>query len=255
MKVKILNIDTLYVNEIINILNCDGICKVSNDKKITPNDFLNFCKKFLLITPLTKNDPDIIKVSKNTTFSTYDLPWHQEGSHYENNIISVTYNYKNCEKFPTEFINTNTIVKEFCNDLDYYDRIEITLKDWGRVKRKKENSEEWGWFWSNKNIPLKSRSRIKVLTKSNDKFYLFINPKYTDEILNDDDNHYFNLIKKFDSREQNIEKFKLISNIKSNEILIYDNSKIIHTRPKNIKNFDFDRELWRITGILMEKSF
>ena len=121
MKVKILNIDTLYVNEIINILNCDGICKVSNDKKITPNDFLNFCKKFLLITPLTKNDPDIIKVSKNTTFSTYDLPWHQEGSHYENNIISVTYNHENCQKFPTEFINTNTIVKEFCNDIDYCD--------------------------------------------------------------------------------------------------------------------------------------
>ena len=217
MEAKILDIDTLDIDKIINVLSYDGICKVTFYKKITPYDFLNFCKKFLLVTPLLQNDPDVIRVSKNATFGIHELPWHQEGSHYENDIISVTYNYKNCEKFPTEFINTNTIVKEFCNDLDYYDRIEITLKDWGRVKRKKENSEEWGWFWSNKNISLKSRSRIKVLTKLDDKFYLFINPKYTDEILNDDGNHYFNLIKKFESREQDIEKFKLISTTKVNE--------------------------------------
>jgi len=250
MKVKILDIDTLDVNKIINILNCDGICKIKNNKKIIPKDFFNFCKKFLLITPLTENDPDIIKVSKNTTFSTYDLPWHQEGSHYENDIISVTYNHENCQKFPTEFINTNTIVKEFCNDIDYYDKIEIILKDWGRIQRKKDNNEEWGWFWNNKNVLLKSNSRIKVLNKLNDKFYLFINPKYTGEILNDYNNYYFNLIKKFEAREQDIERFKLTSNIKNNEILIYDNSKIIHTRPKNIKNLNVDRELWRITGIL-----
>ena len=212
------------------VLKDKGICKIES-KKLSIDEFLNFCKTFLIITPLLPGDADVIKVSKNETFGVYDLPWHPEGSWVDEDIITVTYNYKNCEKFPTEFINTNEIFQKYCFDLKYFANIEVVLKNWGRVK-------------------FDNYKKIKILKKRDGKFYIFINPKYTEEIINDYDGLYYNLIKKFENRDKEIEKFKLDINIKSNDILIYDNSKIIHTRPKNLSETSFDRELWRITGVL-----
>lgn len=206
--------------------------KVLNDKgNLSITEFLDFCKSFLKIVKLLPDDPEVIKVSKKSIFGVSDLPWHFEGPWLDDDIITVTYNHKNCEKFPTEFINTNDIVNEYCYDLEYFKNVKIVLKNWGRIN-------------------FDHKKEINVLQKRNKKYYLFIHPKYTKKIINDPKRTYYNLIKKFEKRDDEIEKFKFVPNLKQSDILIYDNSKIIHTRPKNLSETNFDRELWRVTGIL-----
>ena len=234
MEAKVLNLNTLSIKSIIDILNNDGICKVKNNKNMSIEEFCAFCKRFLTIVKLIPNDPEVVRISKDHYLSRIYLPWHPEGSWVEDDIISASYNYLNCEKFPTEFINTNEILNDYCDDINYYKKIKVKLKDSGRFKWNKNNNKK----------------EINVIEKRNQKYYLYINPQYTDEIINDNKSLYKNLIKKFWDREDEIEKYKFTAEVEKNDIIIYHNVKIIHTRPKNLKNVSFDRELWRVTGTI-----
>ena len=214
----------------LSVLKTEGICKITKSK-MSIEEFESFCKSFLKIVKLLPDDPNVIRVSKDQVFGVSDMPWHFEGPWFNDDIITVTYNHKNCEKFPTEFINTNKVVEKYCKDIDYFKNIKVVLKNWGRIK-----SDEY--------------KEVNVLQERDGKHYLFIHPKYTKNVLNDTKDLYRDLISKFEERDEDIENMKYTPELNQYDILIYDNSKIIHTRPKNLSDAPFDRELWRVTGIL-----
>ena len=57
MEAKVLNLNTLSIKSIIDILNDDGICKIKNNKNMSIEEFRTFCKRFLTIVKLLPNDP------------------------------------------------------------------------------------------------------------------------------------------------------------------------------------------------------
>jgi len=237
---------------VLNELNENGYCVVNDIDIQSPLDLLNFTKQFCTVSSVIHKYPDVLKVSLDGFLDNKDINWHADGAYLDKIIYTFLYNVKNFEIVPTIFLDTHLILNDIVEDLSNI-KFKMKLKN---VKYEIDHDPtKFGWYFNNsfeknylnKNLKLIKDKRIKRKHPVSNKECLFLSYDFIDSTTSTTINELIKKIKNWDS--DIMSKYSITPKLEKNSILIWDNFRLLHNRPK-LKNLSFDRIAWRTTGYL-----
>lgn len=244
----------MQVNEINQKLNKFGYCILSNHQITTPKDLLEFTKKICNVCSIAKEYPDVIRVAKDGFLDKKDIPWHSDGGYLNEVFYSFLLNVENMEKVPTLFLDTHLIVQDFLDLKEVKNaKFKFKFKD-VKYDLDKPRSENFGWFYNNSFESHFKENKISVIKdKSIYRVHpisklpcLFLSANYIKSTSSKNINI---LLEKISTKHEDLNKYIVNINIQKKDLIIYDNFRMLHSRP-SLHNTTFNREMWRTTGYL-----
>jgi len=195
--------------------------------------------------------PVVRKISKTYFLHEMKVPWHSEVSVSSDVLISALYGLTNVNMGNTFFCNTTKLLKNyFNNDIDYLKSVKMKVNNKVILG---SPSLEFGWGWHlpcnfNKISKLDSIISPLLIHSITKEYYLRLDCLHIIEILEDNTGLFSKCVDELQSFSGSFNSNfsnEYISQLKWNDtdIAIWDNSKMIHCRPKiNIPD-ESDREL------------
>ena len=212
-----------------------GLIHIKNDQPLTINEFSQFAKTFG--KPLTTekhvldNDRIVQEVSSNELFKNTQVDWHNDWSYGRGNYFGVTlYNKSNGSLAPTHFIDMKVA-------LEAYDEID-SLKD------------VTGYYYPPKDLHYCfTEKQLQLLKKQNIHRPIIFEHHVTGEKV-----LYFspgtlyktNIPLNVNELFEHCCQFSWQHEWKDNDIIIYDNIRVMHKR----NAFTGERVLWRTQFII-----